>query len=891
MGQIIDSVSLLPGCSAGLDEKTALLSLRLPLLTVPWELVEARLRAASASLYPQQPLHGVAPSDWPGAFVSNATSPADLAQWIVALAVALQRWAQEPVSQGRVLAVDGGLIRLALPWEREPVFKSAVQQALQLICAWSGDPVLELTGTEHSQAPEVAVRAWLARVQAGGLAPNSIRFVQAARARQIPVCMQPGYVQLGWGARAERFDSSFTGRTSNIAARMSRLKHEASRLLSSMAMPVPRFVLVSTFEQALQGARRLGWPVVIKPSNQDQGTAVVPGIRGEAALRAAFEQASRYSPGAVLLEQHVAGDDFRLLVVGGKMLMATQRVPAGVQGDGRQTVRDLVEQTNRDPWRGRDKRSLLISLELDSEADGCLAEQGLQPDSVPEPARFVRLRRTANISTGGTARDVTARVHPDNRALAERATRIMGLDIAGVDFLCPDISRSWREVGGAICEINAQPGFRVHWLGEPGRDINGEVLDQLLPDQPLRIPTAAITGTNGKSTVAMMLHHIWLAAGRVSGVTTTAGTWVGRELVTDQNLSGYPGARQLLLDPAVEAAVLEMPRKGLIVFGHACDRYDVAALLNVQDDHIGADGIVTMEQMAELKAEVLERATQAVVVNAEDERCLAMRARAACPRHILVASDDRVPALRQHLEAGGEGVFVQRHERQPWIVLARGAEQNLLMPLHDIPATMDGLLRCNVSNALFAVALAWAQALPLDTIRTALAGFHNSLEQNPGRYNFIEGFPFRLLLDFGHNPDGARSLCELVTALPVGGRRHLLNQKIGNRYRAHFAEVAPLLAQTFDRFVLGCAADYVRQCPDYAGEDPVAGMLAATRGLLLDNGVAAEQVVTEADAAAGIRQALAQAGTGDLVVLLAEPWIAWPVVRECLSQLGVPLPG
>jgi len=473
---------------------------------------------------------------------------------------------------------------------------------------------------------------------------------------------------------------------------------------------------------------------------------------------------------------------------------------------------------------------------------------------------------------------VTGRIHTDNRFLAERAARIIGLDIAGVDFLCPDISRSWREVGGAICEVNAQPGFRPHWLSDPARDINGEIIDWLFRDKPPRIPTAAIAGTNGKSTVARMLHHIWLTAGRTAGVCTTNGVWIGEELVSDKNLSGYPGGRILLEDPAVEAAVIEMPRKGLILFGHPCNCYDVAALLNVQDDHIGVEGIDSMEQMAQLKAEVLERATDAVVINAEDPLCLAMRTRAGIQRQILVARDSSNPAAEEHRAVGGAAVFIQSHQSAHWIVLAEGAAEILLMPLHDVPATMNGLLRFNEVNALFAAALAWAQGVPPATIRTALGSFANTPECNPGRYNFIEGFPFKVLLDFGHNPDGVREICSVVSNLEVTGNRRLLSIKLGNRHKAHFIQLAPLLAKTFDTFVIGCTANSVKKCKDYAGDDPEGAMLASSSGTMQDQGVLPENIIEERDRLNAIRTAIETAQPGDLLVLLAEPWEALPVL-------------
>ena len=642
-----------PGCTAGLDQAgVCTVTVGLEHAGQSWPCVEAALRQGVVNLRPGVPLWGVADADWPGAFLAGPQPAAmTFAHWVAALCTALLRWAHKPAWQARVLRVEGHSATLALPCFRRTVFDGALQLALRHVLLHHEDPA-----NRPAKAAVLAhdLNAWLEVVRQDGLAPNTLRFAWAALARGMPVVTRPGFIQVGWGECAERLDSSFTGRTGNLASRLARDKHQTKLVLYEASIPVPSGTFVRTVDQALQFALAQGWPVVIKPADRDGGVGVVPGIRGEAGLRLAFDAASRLSAGGVVVEQHVDGADHRLLVVDGRLWAAARRTPAGVSGDGIATGAELVERVNRDPQRGRHKRSMLMALDIDEEGRSCLVEQGLNAQSVPRAGRFVHLRRIANIGSGGTAEDVMHLVHPDNRALAERAARCIGLDIAGIDFLCPDISRSWMEVGGAICEVNAQPGFRVHWLAEPARDLNGELIDWLFRDKPARIPTAAITGTNGKTTVARMLHHIWLTAGRRAGVCTTQGVWVGQDRLTGDNLSGFPGGRILLNDPSVEVAVMEMPRKGLIRFGHPCDRYDVGALLNLQDDHIGVDGIHSLQAMAELKAEVLERATGAVVVNAEDPLTLAMLGRSGAPRRILVASRADVPALRQHLSANGE---------------------------------------------------------------------------------------------------------------------------------------------------------------------------------------------------------------------------------------------
>lgn len=885
----VSGLQFFAGCSAVLDEKTVLCDLRWVGQLEPSTDWPARWSRQLADLRPGDPLWGL---PMPGSAVQpgfathflapgSATDAPPFALWVAALTVALQRWARQPVWQGAVLAASGNAARLALPYHAKEVFKPALEHAVRLLLSWAQADA----PNAHTKETGDKVNAWLQQVQRQGWAPNTLRFFAAARQRGVPTTSRAGMLQLGQGCFAELLDSSFTQRTSNLAVRLAKSKLLTSQVLGQAGIPVPAQRVVATPEQAEEAAQTLGWPVVVKPSNQDQGLGVRPGIRTVSVLQQAFAAAHAYSPGQVVVEKHIEGQDHRLLVVGGTLRMVTLRQPGGVTGNGVHPVQALLDALNANPLRGTDKRSLLIRIELDEQALDCLAEQRLTPTCVPAAGQFVRLRRTANISTGGTAHDASDRVHPDNRALAERAARVVGLDIAGVDFLCPDISRSWREVGGAVCEVNAQPAFRVHWLGAPERDINAEVLDWLYQNKPCRIPTAAVTGTNCKTTVARMLHHIWCAAGQLAGVCTTQGVWVGSEMVSNKNLSGFPGARMLLDDPAVQAAVIEMPRKGLLAFGHPCDRYDVAALLNVQADHIGVDGIETVDQMAELKAQVLARARHAVVVNADDPRCLAMRARAAPGvRQILVAREGHHPALLAHREGGGEAVFVDQVGREAWAVHARGAAQTPLMPLSAIPATKSGLLRFNENNALFAMALAGAQGLPWDTVRRAMASFGGE-SSNPGRYQFVEGFPFQVLLDYAHNPDGVHEIGRIASALSIHGMSRLMAVEVGNRHRAHWLCVAPTVAQAFDAVLISCNREYVVKCLDYAGEDPVANMLNGAREALLAAGMPPTAVQTQREPHAALAAALASSQSGDLLVLLMDPHEALPVLDKARQAL------
>lgn len=809
---------LLSGFSGGLAEKTAIVDLVVSGIPAYSASIDQRLHECALGLYPSRRLFSVAESDWPTAFL-KPTDLGDLGvewlgSWIVALTVAIQRFGRDPVWRGRVISAERHRLRLAIPWTRNVFFGQALDLALELVrCAVTGSDGVPVELQAHFGGNWAAICA-------NGMQPNTLRFIQAAAARDIPFAVLPNFVQLGWGANAERFDMSFTGRTSWIAEAMARDKWNSKRTLARAEITVPHAWVVHNVTDAEYAAANLaGWPVAVKPFNRSPGqpdNGVTTGVPDPEILRGAFERASQCGTGGVIVEEHIAGDDHRLLVVNGSLLSAVRRK---VQGD------------NRFGW----------------------------------------------------IEDVTASVHPDNRALVERVARVAGLDIAGVDVLTPDISRPWQEVGGAVYGVCGQPDFSPHWAADPDRDLNGEVLDSVFAGLPARIPTAAITGTNGKTTTSEMLFSIWTAAGKRAGVCTTVAVRIGNQQVTAKNLSGWPGARILLEDPGVEAAVFEMPRKGLLKFGHPCDRYDVAALLNVQNDHIGDEGIDTLEQMAELKAEVLQRASRAVVVNADDPLCMAVRWRAGTDRHILVFGNPDNPALHEHRRSGGEAVFVADRNGAPCVVVATGDREEILMPVRDIPATMNGLLRFNVSNAMFAVGLAWGQGLAPAIIRRGLGEFRNSQDINPGRYNFIDGFPAQVLFDYAHNADGFREICAVVAEMPVTGRRILYSRGLGQHSAAQFAEVAPLMAEHFDEFVISCALRFASVCPDYAGPDPVATMLSMSAARLHVAGVAAEAVTTTGDRMEALSAVLSRGVPGDLVVVLDEPNVAFPVIDELRS--------
>jgi folylpolyglutamate synthase/dihydropteroate synthase len=678
--------------------------------------------------------------------------------------------------------------------------------------------------TDDRQRDQVAAayRSWLDRARAGGLPPFSQRLALAALGQGWPTSVDGQRLQIGWGARQRCFDGSLSEYSPLIAVATADDLMMSRQRLKEAGLPVPASALVQTLERALVIAKEWGWRAALSVSRRMGGVTLASGIEDESVLRTALAAANGCKLGGLVMEQRPQGTAYCLLVVRGRMLMAAE-CPSRV-----------------------------------------------------EPTTLEQLT---------PVRDVTNLTHRDNRQLAERAVRVIGLEVGSVALCFPDICQSWRVAGGTIRAVDPRPGLLPLWQNVPASTIDVALLHALFDGSPPRIPTAAITGTNGKTTTARMLNHIWQTMGKVTGLCTSEEVWIGHERVAPVGV-GCSGARRFLNDPGVEVAVLEVTRKMILHRGHPCDRYQVAALLNVQDDHLGLDGIETLEAMAELKAEVLERAITAVVVNAEDPLSLNMRQRSSAPRQILVARNADSPALRAHLAAGGEAVFAQNHQQQPWMVVAQGSARTPVLRLDDIPATMNGLLRFNQDNSLFAAALAWAQDVPLPVIRKALSSFHNSPEQNPGRYNFIRGLPFQVLLDYGHNPVGVRELFALTARLSVAGRRILVSL-IGCRSRHHLLLQIPWMLKTFDAIFLSQDEDYFRQSSwGFSQADPLGDLLATAQTLIEPRLHEGQRLVLGRDDSVTLRQGLDVCQPGDLLVVLAEANHALPLIDAYRREQG-----
>src|SRR5215217_5820034 len=665
----------------------------------------------------------------PGGFVERLRSGTYLAHIVEHITLELQNLIGFPVAFGRARGTgEPGVYTVVFAYKEEQPAKAAFETALRLTLAAMHDESFALEA-ELDQLRDLA--------DTYKLGPSTGTIVAAARARDIPVLRltpKDSLVQLGYGVYQKRIQASETSNTRAIAVDMCQNKEMTNRMLRAVGVPVPDGRPVESADDAWAAAQEIGLPVVVKPEDGNQGKGVSVNLHTEAEIRAAYDIARAFRSG-VLVERFISGHDYRLLVVNGQMVAAARRDPAQVVGDGQHTIRELVEEVNRDPRRREGHSSSLTRIRLDGAVDLALSQQGLTLDAVPEPDRAVKLRSNGNLSTGGTATDVTDEVHPRNAQLAEQAAQILALDVAGIDVICQDIRRPLREQGGAIVEVNAAPGLRMHLhpaSGQP-RDVGVSIVGMLFPrDAPSRIPIIAITGTNGKTTVTRLVAHMYETARRVVGMTSTEGTYIGGELVIEGDCSGPRSARAVLLHPHVEVAVLETARGGILREGLGFDWCSVGVVTNVSGDHLGLRGIDTVEDLTRVKQVVIENVHKdgAAVLNADDPLVAEMAA-ATDARVVYFSTNPHNPVHDAHISQGGSCVYVENGA----IMLAKNGQRDELVSLDRVPFTLGGKVRFQVQNALAAVAAAWSAGLNPAMIVRALTTFVTDDATVPGRFN------------------------------------------------------------------------------------------------------------------------------------------------------------
>jgi cyanophycin synthetase len=802
-----------------------------------------------------------------GGFVRRLTE--DTGTWLghvlEHVAIELEQLAGAKVTFGKTRSTGtDGQYHVIYEYEEERVGEAAGDLAHRLLASLLPAPLRSPDAAPFAFQTELEELITLA--QRRQLGPSTGSLVRAAEARDIPWLRLNDYslVQFGHGKYQKRIQATVTSETRHIAVAIASDKEETNRILGDLGLPVPHQRLARSADEAVRSARRLGFPVVVKPLDANHGRGVSIDLKTDEEVRVAFDKAREHAR-TIVIESFLAGYDHRMLVVNGALVAVAKRVPGHVVGDGTHTISELVEIVNSDPRRGIGHEKVLTRLEFDHQAERLMEQRGVTQATVLPAGEQFFLRTTGNLSTGGTAIDLTDVVHPDNREMAVRAAKAIGLDVAGIDFITEDISRSYRDVGGGICEVNAAPGFRMHVAPTEGkpRDVGGPVMEMLFPPgTPSRIPIAAITGTNGKTTTTRMLAHIHKMDGRKVGLATTDGVYIDGERTVVGDMTGPRAAQMVLRDPDVDLAVLETARGGLVRAGMGYRTCDVGAVLNVTADHLGLRGVDTVEQLADIKRVVVEVARDCAVLNADDDLCLRMADHTKATRIAYVTMNPRHELVRQHIAAGGTAAVLEEHIRGHMITLYDRGTHLPLVWTHLIPATLEGRAMHNVQNAMFAAVMAFAMGVKIENIRQGLRTFDTTFFQAPGRLNVYDKLPFKVILDYGHNAAAMKAMADLVRRLDVTGRRIAVVSAPGDRRDEDIAEIARQAATAFDHLIL-------RRDDDPRGRDldEVPHMMAKA---LRDAGVDAKrfEIVTEESAA--IDAALAMAKPGDLVVIFGD---------------------
>jgi cyanophycin synthetase len=730
-----------------------------------------------------------------GGFFERLRRGTYMAHILEHVVIELQTLAGNEVGFGRARELDEeGVYRVAFSFHNETVGLAALEAGKRVVLAAVNNTVIDLED-EIAQLREL--------VHEHCLGPSTQGIVSAAKERGIPHMRlnEGSLVQLGYGSRQRKIWTAETDRTSAIGESIAQDKELTRQLLHSAGIPVPEGYVVKTKEAAWERALEIGVPVVVKPQCGNHGRGVSTNLYTQQEVETAFENAYREER-TVMVEKFFEGADFRMLVIGNQLVAAARREPAKVIGDGKSTVKELVHIVNQDPRRSDGHSTVMSHIPLDDVSMAVLSQQGIGVDDVPEVNQVVYIRRNANLSSGGTACDVTDLVHPQVAARVVEAAQVVGLDIAGIDVVAKDIAVPLEDQNAGIVEVNAGPGLRMHIQPSEGkgRPVCEAIVEMLFPSgNNGRIPIVAVTGVNGKTTTTRLIAHIFHLSGKRVGMTSTDGVYFNGRRVDDGDCSGPKSAKRVLMNPNIDAAVLETARGGIIREGLAFDKCDVAVVTNIgEGDHLGLNNINTVEQLAKVKRCIVDVVAKNghAVLNAEDPMVATMAEHCKGSVLFFAHSADH-PLLIKNRENNGRVVFT----RDNAIIAAHGTSEFVLLPFDRIPITHNGKIRFQIENAMAAIGAAWVQGIPAEVIRAGLESFSSSASGSPGRFNIVQYNQCTLIIDYGHNSSALKSLLSALSNFP-NSRRSAVYSAAGDRLDDDMIRQGQMLGHHFDRVIL-----------------------------------------------------------------------------------------
>jgi len=679
---------------------------------------------------------------------------------------------------------------------------SYTEESVGMFAAESSVAIAEalIAGTDYDVEADIQkMREIRERVRLG---PSTGSIVDEAVARDIPWIRlgTNSLVQLGYGVNQMRFQATITCKTSNIAVDIACNKEETKRMLDLASIPVASGSICVDEEDLENTIKKIGYPIVIKPLDGNHGKgASINVVTWEDAV-AGLEYAKKYSR-RVIVEKFITGFDFRVLVIDNKLVAAAKREPAHVIGDGKQTIQQLIDETNRDPRRGYGHENVLTQIDVDRDTLDLLEKLNYTVDSVPKNGEIVYLKSTANLSTGGTSIDVTDMMHPENIFLCERISRVIGLDICGIDIMAENLTQPLKENGGCILEVNAAPGFRMHLAPSEGlpRNVAAPVIDMLYPPgKPSRIPIIAVTGTNGKTTTTRLLAHIVKNNGYKVGFTTSDGIYIQNHMMEKGDTTGPLSAEYILKDPTVEFAVLETARGGILRSGLGFSRCDIAIITNIQEDHLGLADIHTLDDLARVKSVVVRSVKKDgwAILNAEDEQCLKIANELSC-NIAYFSMDENNPTVQKFAK---EGKTVAVYENG-FITIKKGEWKIRVERATHVPLTLGGKAKFMIANALAATLASYLWGFKTEDISLSLQTFIPSAAQTPGRMNIFDFKKFKVLIDFAHNPAGYRGVEEYLSTVEASKKIGII-AGVGDRRDEDIRECATIAARMFDHIII-----------------------------------------------------------------------------------------